>query len=393
MTTKKQTTVTDSTGQQVPVTTNAQGFQVIPDSWIRAHEGQFNPPEGQIGKDTWTVSPSGQIVPISEMSEGEAVVAPWWLATHGKQVAKMATTSGALSDLTGLPLVKAKKAKKVSGATTAETNSAANQALEAWASQSAALANQDQEAAAVAIANNAAPTATNTTTAEKDATNLNASGMGAVPPPATHGSAAQQVNQALGAWAGQDTTLAKENQEITSNVVALDRGDDPTATNYAAQLATTGLSPNSAASQWFQGQIAQANANDAPVQAAMDAYASAYQEGQAGVSASLTNMGRADTAYLAASPYAQYVNLVTQGLGSGIYKDLNPSVTDNLPIDLQYALYQAGVQGIQAPLGGWPKALTQGQSGSSSVLPTGLGATATGQTGITLNPTNPSSSG
>ena len=116
----------------------------------------------------------------------------------------------------------------------------------------------------------------------------------------------------------------------------------------------------------------------AAVDAAQAAYAKAYSAGEGLNSAAYANMGAANAQYLAAAPEQPIVNLLTQGLGSGQFKELPQSLVQNLPEAVQFALAQAGVgesagtsaspsygQPITPPKGGWPKSLT-GTAGSSA---------------------------
>ena len=107
------------------------------------------------------------------------------------------------------------------------------------------------------------------------------------------------------------------------------------------------------------------------VDAAQAAYAKAYSAGEGINSANYQNMGLANQAYLAASPYQPVLSLLTQ-LGSGQYKELPAGLVQNLPQSIQYALQQAGITEIQPgqsggttipnPAGGWPKNITQGST-------------------------------
>lgn len=114
------------------------------------------------------------------------------------------------------------------------------------------------------------------------------------------------------------------------------------------------------------------------VDAASAAYAKAYATGEGFNSAAYANMGAANAQYLQSAPEQPIVNLLTQGLGSGQFKELPQSLVQSLPESVQYALAQAGVgesqgitstpsygQPIAAPKGGWPKSLT-GTAGSNT---------------------------
>jgi hypothetical protein len=114
------------------------------------------------------------------------------------------------------------------------------------------------------------------------------------------------------------------------------------------------------------------------VDAAQAAYAKAYSAGEGLNSAAYANMGAANAQYLASAPEQPIVNLLTQGFGSGQFKELPQSLVQNLPEAVQYALAQAGVgesagntatpsygQPIPTPKGGWPKSLT-GTGGSNA---------------------------
>ena len=115
------------------------------------------------------------------------------------------------------------------------------------------------------------------------------------------------------------------------------------------------------------------------VDAAAAAYQKAYSTGEGFNSAAYANMGAANAQYLASAPEQPIVNLLTQGLGSGQFKELPQSLVQALPESVQYALAQAGVgesagtaatpsygTAITPPKGGWPKALTGTSTGSNA---------------------------
>jgi hypothetical protein len=79
------------------------------------------------------------------------------------------------------------------------------------------------------------------------------------------------------------------------------------------------------------------------VNAAQEAYNQAYQAGEGLNSAAYANMGAANAEYVASSPMAPLINLLTQGLGSTQYKTLPASFVNQLPQSLREILAAAGV--------------------------------------------------
>ncbi len=112
-------------------------------------------------------------------------------------------------------------------------------------------------------------------------------------------------------------------------------------------LSEAGLSPGSSAGQWLNTNIAQANANDAPMQAAMNAYGAAYQTGQQGVDTALTNLGQANALGIQAAPETTWLNDLATHIQSNLAYSGEIPTADlaTLPPALQYYLQQSGGAG------------------------------------------------
>jgi hypothetical protein len=145
---------------------------------------------------------------------------------------------------------------------------------------------------------------------------------------------------------GLVTQLEQEQAPIEK---AISGGDTASATQSAVgqALAASGVSPGSSAAQWLDSNIAQANANDSPMQAAMNAYGQAYGAGQQGVDQALSGMAGANALGVTTAPEQTWL----QGLGTHLQSNLNyygqipTSTAENLPPALLYYLQQSGTGG------------------------------------------------
>jgi hypothetical protein len=114
----------------------------------------------------------------------------------------------------------------------------------------------------------------------------------------------------------------------------------------ALALADAGVTPGSQAGQWLQGELNQANANDAPLTAAMNAYQSAYEKTEPAITTSLQDMGAANALAMSVAPEQDYLNLLPGHLGNTDYLSLSGPQTQGLPPGLEYYLRKAGVSGV-----------------------------------------------
>jgi hypothetical protein len=173
--------------------------------------------------------------------------------------------------------------------------------------------------------------------------------------------------------------LLNEDKTIQAPIEAAVSGADTASATQGATtqaLADAGLSPNSSAAQWLNSNIAQANANDAPMTAAMNAYGKAYSAGQQGEQTALSGSAQANALGVQAAPETNYLNLLSQHLGYGQGYTIPQAQAQALPTWLQYYMGQAQVQG--GPKGGWP-----GAAGSTAATaagtPIGAGSLAAAQ--------------
>ena len=145
-----------------------------------------------------------------------------------------------------------------------------------------------------------------------------------------------------------------------------------------------------------QMQAAGAASGSPAVSAAMDAYTKAYSTGEAINSAAYQNMGLANESYVASSPYASILPLVTQ-LGSGQYKELPPSLVSSLPASVQQILAQQGITETTGTGEGTPIPITGAKNNATNTLNQAIaGLNLTGTTPATnplisqtLTPGNP----
>jgi hypothetical protein len=141
------------------------------------------------------------------------------------------------------------------------------------------------------------------------------------------------------------------------------------------QLANQNAAVTNAVSSELGAAGAAGNASGDPaIAAAMGAYNTAYQTGEGFNSAAYQNMSNANAQYLASSPLAPIVNMLTSGLGSNYYKQLPPSLVNSLPQSVRQVL--AG-QGISESTGQ--------PSGTGTPINTGPNPTGTGNQGLNLS--------
>jgi hypothetical protein len=162
----------------------------------------------------------------------------------------------------------------------------------------------------------------------------------------------------------------------------------PATSNAVAEaLSASGLGGNAQAKQWLNANIAQANANDAPLAQAMAQYGAAYNTGQQGVDQALANMGQANALANTVAPEQQWLNALATHIQSNLnYYGTIPnwavgSGSQALPPALQYYLQTTGtgqatgttpLQNIQVP--GAPKT-TNSNPLASVAIPSTTGAT------------------
>lgn len=130
--------------------------------------------------------------------------------------------------------------------------------------------------------------------------------------------------------------LKELTQYLTTNQVF--QGEEAMA-QEGGQLANENAGITSTVDQFITGT----NSGSAAVNAAQDAYAKAYSAGEGLNSAAYQNMGQANAEYVQSSPLQPIINLLTQGLGSGQYKELPASLVQSLPQSVREALAAAGV--------------------------------------------------
>jgi hypothetical protein len=177
--------------------------------------------------------------------------------------------------------------------------------------------------------------------------------------------AEKYASEPLQAIGQEGTTLANENKAVT-NAIA------PFLTGSTAYNAGGSADPS--------------------VQAAMDAYAKAYAAGEGVNSAAYAGMGLANEQYLAASPEASYLQLLSQP-GSAYYKEIPSALMSQLPESLQYALQAIGQvnEGAAAPpKGGWSQAV-KSEFGSGVTAPNVANALTAGLGTVPGSPTSPTS--
>lgn len=180
--------------------------------------------------------------------------------------------------------------------------------------------------------------------------------------------AEKYASEPLQAIGQEGTTLANENMAVTQAITPLLEGQAPSGNSGSATPA---------------------------VQAAMDAYAKAYATGEGVNSAAYANMGLANEQFLAASPEASYLQLLSQP-GSAYYKEIPAPLLKELPESLQYALETIGQvnEGTNpvVPKGGFPKSVTN-EFGTGVANPTAANYLTSGLGTTPGSPASPSSLG
>ena len=143
-----------------------------------------------------------------------------------------------------------------------------------------------------------------------------------------------QADQAV-----QNTFAAPTQQGGATNVAT------GNAVNQA--LAEAGLSPGSSAAQWLTANVAQANQNDQPMTAALNAYSKAYGAGEQGNTAALGAMGEANALANVTAPEQQWIQGLQQHIQSnlGYYGNIPTADIQNMSPALLYYLQQAGTGG------------------------------------------------
>ena len=132
-----------------------------------------------------------------------------------------------------------------------------------------------------------------------------------------------------------EKALQAVQQYLSSNI-----GQAETAMGEEGQmLAQQNAKVSDVVSQYLTGT----QGPSAAVNAAQQAYNQAYQAGEGLNSAAYANMGAANAEYVASSPMAPLINLLTQGLGSTNYKTLPASYVNQLPQSLRDILAAYGV--------------------------------------------------
>lgn len=201
------------------------------------------------------------------------------------------------------------------------------------------------------------------------------------PPPLT--AAQLQAEEAAAIQANPFTQMAEslaaaQNQEVGAVLGEL----NPQAQTAAMQgadaqaLAATGETGNTQSAGWLQGQMNQAQRNDSPMAAAMNAYQQAYAATEPSVTNANVLQGQAAALAEQVAPADAYLNLATSHLGNTNYLQLTGPQAQNLPPALSYYLGQSGVQGL-------------GKAGGTAAVPS-AGAVLSGGTATTtpsaLNP-------
>ena len=148
-------------------------------------------------------------------------------------------------------------------------------------------------------------------------------------------------------WTVLGNSLVKELQQAQQPVEAAISGQDTASSQQSAvnqALAVAGVTPNSSASQWLNSNIAQANANDQPMAAAMNAYGQAYGAGEKGVESALGQMGQANQLAMNTAPEQTWLTDLASHIQSNLsYSgEIPTSAATSLPPALLYYLQQSG---------------------------------------------------
>ena len=163
----------------------------------------------------------------------------------------------------------------------------------------------------------------------------------------------------------------------------------PAQSNAVAQaLSAAGLSADSPAATWLNANIAQGNANDAPMMQAQQAYGQAAAQGNQGFETALANMGSAEQLGMQTAPEQTWLQALAQHIQSNLnYYGTIPnwavgSGSSALPPALQYYLQTTGtgqatgttpLQSIAVPGAPKPKASGLPATGSAPGVAPGPG--------------------
>ena len=133
------------------------------------------------------------------------------------------------------------------------------------------------------------------------------------PPPSAPGASAPSTQPApQNPWVTAGNDLANGEKKIASTLGNVISGTDPTV-NADKTNATTmeenlvGAAPGSPTDAWIKAQNTQAATNDAPLNQALQAYASAYGQGQQGVNTALGQMGTANAELVQGAPTTPWI--------------------------------------------------------------------------------------
>jgi hypothetical protein len=207
---------------------------------------------------------------------------------------------------------------------------------------------------------------------------------------ATDPTAKKKAKKKAATTTPEEQILQAISNYLTSNVA---QGEEAMG-EEGQQLAQQNAAVTGTVDQFLTGT----NSGSAAVNAAQDAYAKAYSSGEGLNSAAYANMGAANAEYVASAPMAPIINLLTQGLGSGQYKEIPASLVASLPQSVRDALAAAGVtqttgtgEGNPIPTGKSATTAT-GSALLNAVEQQGVVGTANPASGITAN-TNPSTPG
>ena len=209
---------------------------------------------------------------------------------------------------------------------------------------------------------------------------------------------AQQIEQQIQAqdvWGKLGQGLVADQQKLENPILqAMGGGLTGPATSVAANtaLGAMGLSPTDSAAKWLHSEIKQANANDSPLQAAMNSYAAAFATGQQGVDQALTNLGQANQQFVETAPNATWLQEIAQHISSNInYTGQIPSyIANSLPDWTKWYLQQSGAGGFTPGGSGGVPITSLNPAGAATLAPgsaaaihasNGLPSTATGAAG------------
>jgi hypothetical protein len=186
-------------------------------------------------------------------------------------------------------------------------------------------------------------------------------------------------------WSQLGKALTTQLQQEQVPIEKAISGGDTASTAQAATtqaLADAGLAPNSSAAQWLTSNMNQAQANDAPMAQAMNAYGQAYAAGQQGVNTALTGMGQANQLGVATAPEQTWLGDLATHIQSNLaYSGTVPSWAQNLPDALKVYLQQSGQTGGTGTI-----PVTGLTYPGQKTTPTGLSGTAGAAPGATPTP-------